>query len=55
MPDTIDKLQNIADMSNRLIPKTKNYFGFFGNLSKPEALNFGTRVYRNFPTSNRYR
>tara|TARA_R110002110_G_scaffold10231_2_gene50117 strand:+ start:199 stop:1158 length:960 start_codon:yes stop_codon:yes gene_type:complete len=55
MPDTIDKLQNILDQRDRLIPKTRNYFGFFGNLSTPESLNFGTRIHRNFPTSNGYR
>ena len=55
MPDTIDKLQNILDQRDRLIPNTKSYFGFFGNLNTPEALNFGTRIHRNYPSRSRYR
>ena len=38
MPDTIDKLQNLTDQKNRLIPKVRRYQGFFGNLHTPEKL-----------------
>ena len=38
MPDTIDKLQNLTDQQNRLIPKVRRYQGFFGNLHTPEKL-----------------
>ena len=29
MPDTVDKLQNLLDQRNRLIPKHTRYYGFF--------------------------
>lgn len=43
MPFGVDQHQNIADMKNRLIPQNNRYYGFFGNLSKPENLAFQGR------------
>ena len=39
MPNSIDKLQNLTNQWNRLIPNKNRYYGFFGNMSKPERLN----------------
>ena len=41
MPDTVDKLENLLQQRNRLIPKTNRYYGFFGNLATKETLNLG--------------
>ena len=38
MPDTVDKMQNLVDQTQRLIPKYTRYYGFFGNLNSPERL-----------------
>jgi len=41
MPDTVDKLQNLLDQRNRILPKHTRYYGFFGNLNTRERLDLG--------------
>jgi hypothetical protein len=36
MPYGIDEHQNLLDQRNNLLPRNRRYYGFFGNLSKPE-------------------
>lgn len=36
MPEGIDEYQNLLDQRLRLLPNHKRYYGFFGNLSKPD-------------------
>lgn len=36
MPYGIDEYQNFLDQRSYLVPQLNNYYGFFGNLSKPE-------------------
>ena len=44
MPDTVDKMENLLQQRNRLIPKVQRYYGFFGNLSSGESLNFSNNI-----------
>ena len=44
MPDTIDQMENLKQQRNRLIPKTQRYYGFFGNLSTGESLDFSNTI-----------
>jgi len=44
MPDTVDKLENLLQQRQRLIPKINRYYGFFGNLASKEALNLGNNA-----------
>ena len=36
MPYGIDEHQNLLDQRSNLLPKNRRYYGFFGNLSRPE-------------------
>lgn len=40
MPKSIDDYQDLLEQSHYLIPNHKKYYGFFGNLSKEQQLNF---------------
>lgn len=43
MPKTLDQYQNLLEASHYLVPKHNQYYGFFGNLNKREAMNFQTQ------------
>jgi len=47
MPKGEDELQNLANNKNRLIPRTHDYYSFFGNLNRPEERRFNNPNYRN--------
>ena len=38
MPDTIDKMQNLLEQRQRLLPAVNRYYGFFGKLADKEHL-----------------
>ncbi len=44
MPKTIDELENLKQQRVRLIPQQNSYYGFFGNMSSSEHLNFSNSI-----------
>ncbi len=54
MPSTIDEYQDIMEQSLHLIPRTRNYYGFFGNLGREENRRFNNPDGRRRFTYNRY-
>lgn len=53
MPSTIDEYQNIMEQSLHLIPRTRNYYGFFGKLGREEERRFNNPDGRRRFTYNR--
>lgn len=47
MPKGVDEYQNLLDQRNYLIPQLNRYYGFFGNLNKPEGRRFNNPDYTN--------
>lgn len=47
MPKGVDQWQNILDQRNHLLPKMRNYFSFFGKMSRPENRNWNDPNHRN--------
>lgn len=45
MPHGVDEYQDLLDQRSYLLPSRNRYFGFFGNLSKPEPSRFGSIGY----------
>ena len=54
MPNTIDDYQDIMEQSLHLIPRTRLYYGFFGNLGREENRRFNNPDGRRRFTYNRY-
>lgn len=54
MPSTIDEYQNIMEQSLHLIPRTRTYYGFFGNLGREEMRRFNNPDGRRRFTYNRF-
>jgi hypothetical protein len=46
MNTTIDEKENFKDISNRMLPIKKGYYGFFGNINTPEQFKTNGRRYR---------
>lgn len=46
MPSGIDQYQNLMEQSLYLIPRTRKYYGFFGNLGREESRRFNNLNYR---------
>lgn len=51
MPHGIDEHQNWLDSRQRMLPNNRQYFGFFGNMNKPERRKFDDPDRRNFVIS----
>ena len=54
MPHGVDQYQNIMENSLYLIPRTRKYYGFFGNLGREEDRRFNNPDNRRRYTFNRY-
>jgi len=50
MPFGVDDYENLRQQSTYLLPRTRSYFGFFGNLGNEEQ-----RVFNDPDQRNRYR
>lgn len=54
MPNSIDEYQNLMEQSLYLIPRTRMYYGYFGNLGREENRRFNNPDGRRRFTYNRY-
>lgn len=48
MPKGIDQWQNIMEQRNYIIPRTQNYYSFFGKMSRPENRQWNDPDRRNY-------
>jgi hypothetical protein len=46
MNTTLDEKENFKDISNRMLPIKRGYYGFFGNINTPEQFKTNGRRYR---------
>lgn len=54
MPTGVDQYQNMMEQSLYLIPRTRKYYGYFGNLGREEYRRFNNPDFRRRMTYGRY-